>query len=180
MVLTLPRLKSNLTGLHSFPEDDPKTHANEWHRKNNIDNRKLKNQIYIDRYTVWIAENLWVSGYWVYLNQHGQKLSWGSWRNYSTTYGITQIRSQVGDGPVRQDISTHYSSEANPSVNFYFENYEITAPFNPGYLAIPNINFAAKVTFNGFGYDYEDFYPIDYPTGYPLGGINNYPPTNWG
>jgi len=181
MVYTLPRLKTNeITGLHSFPEDDPKTHNNEWHRKANIDNRKLKNQLYVDRYSVWVDENVWVTGYWVYLNQHGQKISWGNWRDYSTTYGITQIKSQVGSGPIRQDIRTNISAEANPSVNFYLENYQITTTYYIGYLSIPSINFAAKVSFNGFGYDAEDFYQIDNPAGYGIGNTNNYPPSGWG
>lgn len=183
MVISLARLKSyqnEITGLHSFPEYDPKTGNNEWHRKNNIDNRKLKNQLYIDRYTVWVAENVYISGYWVYLNQRGQKISWGSWVNYTTAYGITQIKSQIGDGPTRQDVRTHISADFNPSVNFYLENYEITTPYYIGYLAIPNINFAAKVSFRGFGFEAGDFYTIDNPSGYGIGTTNNYPSSGWG
>ncbi len=183
MVISLPRLKSyqnEITGLHSFPEDDPKTGNNEWHRKNNIDNRKLKNQLYIDRYTVWVAENLYISGYWVYLNQRGQKISWGSWVNYTTSYGITQIKSQIGDGPTRQDVRTHISADFNPSVNFYLENYEIATPYYIGYLAIPSINFAAKVSFRGFGFEAGDFHTIDNPSGYGIGTTNNYPSSGWG
>src|SRR5690606_29881523 len=106
--------------------------------------------------------------------------SWGKWRNYATTYGITQIKSQVGGGPTRQDIRTHISAEVNPSANFVLEHYRFYSPNNIGYLDIPTINFAAKVSFRGFGFESNDFYPIDNPSNYGLGGSNIYPTIAWG
>ncbi len=181
MVIVMPKLKSTITnGIHSFPEDNPNGTTNPWHRKLNIGGRKLKNELYIDRYLTWESGSVWKSGYYIYLNQHGQKIRWGKWRNYRTKYGITDIKIKVGSGSIFEDIRVHISPERKPSVNFYLNHYEIIKPYNPGYLSIPSVSFAANVTFRGFGFNSSDYYTIENPESYTPAGTNNYPTNNWG
>ncbi len=183
MIIVMPKLKSSdriTNGIHSFPEDNPNGTYNSWHRKPNIGGRKLKNELYIDRYWVWESQYVWKTGYYIYLNQHGQKIRWGKWRNYKTRYGITDIKIKVGSGSTFEDIRVHISPERKPSVNFYLNHYEITTTSAPGFLSIPSVSFAAKVTFRGFGFNSSDYYMIDNPTGYGLGNNNSYPTDSWG
>jgi len=185
MVITFPRLKSNeITVLHSFPEDDPKTNSsNEWHRKDNIDDRKLKNELFIDRYMNQMSPGLWNRGYYVYLNQRGQKISWGKWKDYSTTYGMRKIRCEIGSN-YHHDINTYISIEVSSGVNFLLDNdsdfISWPTPYAPPLYPIPSIDFAAEVSFRGFGFENSEFYKIDNPTGYALATSNNYPSTGWG
>jgi len=183
MIIVMSKLKSTSTitnGIHSFPEDNPNGTTNSWHRKPNIGGRKLKNELYIDRYLIWESGSVWKSGYYIYLNQHGQKIRWGKWRNYRTKYSITDIKIKVGSGSTFQDIRVHISPERKPSVNFYLNHYEIITPYNPGYLSIPSVSFAANVTFRGFGFNSWNYYTIENPESYTPGGTNNYPANNWG
>gem|GEM_PF-1280010 len=193
MVITMPKLKSTIinketSSIHSFPEDDPKGDDNEWHRKPNISNRKLKNELYYERYILSDTDpnypytTRYRNGILVYLNQRGQKISWGRWVNYKTQYSIREVRFQVSGYSEVQDGRYHVSAEVKPSVNFYLHNhFEITPYIPQNYLPYPSfVYFAAKVTFRGFGFDYEDYYRINNPENYTIAGGYTYPSSGWG
>jgi hypothetical protein len=192
MIISIPQLKSSeITSIHNFPEDNPTPNdPNPWHRKPGISDRKLKNELYYERYLYNIGDrwenNQWVTyyenGIRVYLNQRGQKVSWGSWRDYSTSYGIKQIRFQVDSYPEFLDGSTYTSVNANPSINFNLHKHFVeTSNGNSAYLAPPtNVYFAAKVTFNGFGFDADDYYNIENPENYSYTSGYYIPFQPWG
>jgi len=181
IVVSVPPLKS-ISIVHTFPEDDPSGNNNSYHRKVNINDRKLKNELFIDQYITNISVGYWKRGYYVCLNQRGQKISWGNWRDYSTTYGMRKIRCEIG-AHYHHDINTHISLESSSSVTFLLDNdaefiYWQT-PYSPPALT-PSIKYAAEVSFRGFGFEDNNFYKIDIPAGYSLADSNNYPSTGWG
>jgi len=198
MVITIPRpvLKSGtitdreVTSIHAFPEDNPNGDYNEFHRKPNIDKRKLKNELYYERYIYLDPQE--IGGYWhdvyengilVYLNQRGQKMSWGKWRDYKTEYSIKKIRSQTSGYPEAQDGRTHISPEVKPSINFYLHKHaQYTTNFEPeDFLPYPDyVRFAADVTFRGFGFYPNDYYTIETPENYNYSGGYTYPTDGWG
>ncbi len=194
MIVAIPQLKSitldkELSSIHAFPEDNPKGEYNPWHRKPEISNRKLKNELYYERYILSETEpnfpyTTWYkSGVLIYLNQRGQKISWGSWVNYKTEYGITKIICQAQGVPERSDSRTHRSAEVTPSVNFHLYNiiYEISTQKPQSLPPFPSyVHFAADVTFRGFGFNLSDYYTIETPENYVFNGGVNYPSTNWG
>jgi hypothetical protein len=179
MVITVPRLKS-ATPLHTFPEDDPSENNNEFHRKPNIDQRKIKHELFIDLYINKIQTGLWKRGYYVVVNQRGQKLSWGSWRDYKTVYSMRKIKCEIGSVIYIEDTNTHYSAEVKPSANFtlghHFDVVTWPDPYLPPFLSIPNIKYSAEVTFRGFGFDNDDYYVIDIPENYGTASTDLYPP----
>ena len=181
-VISMPRLKS-ITILHAFPEDDPSHNNNVYHRKPNISDRKLKNELFIDQYITKMSTGFWKRGYYVNINQRGQKISWGKWKDYSTTYGMRKVRCEIGSNYIHY-INTHISLEVSSSVNFALANdvdfISWPDPYSPPFYPIPDIDFAAEVSFRGFGFLDDQFYKIDNPTGYALASSNNYPSTGWG
>jgi hypothetical protein len=184
-------VRNNITSIHNFPEDNPNGDTtNPWHRKQDIDDRKLKNELYYERY-LYYFDDRWVNNQWVpyyengirvYLNQRGQKVSWGSWRDYSTSYGIKQIRFQVDSYPEFLDGTTYTSANVNPSINFNLHKHFVeTDNVNSTYLDPPtNVYFAAKVTFNGFGFNEANYYNIENPENYSYTGGYYIPFQPWG
>ncbi len=86
----------------------------------------------------------------------------------------------MGTAPTWEDVRIHNSAEVKPSINFYLYSYEQITSYAPsGFLTVPSVSFAAKVTFRGFGFNSSDYYMIDNPTGYGTGNNNNYP-SYWG
>jgi hypothetical protein len=184
-------IRKNTTSIHNFPEDYPNgTDYNPWHRKPNISDRKLKNELYFETY-LYYFEDRWINNQWVpyyenglrvYLNQRGQKVSWGSWRDYSTAYGLKEIRFQVGSYPEVQDGRTHISADFNPSASFNLHK-EFIITDNPNVLSLTlptNVYFVAQTTFQGFGFNSTDFYPIENPENYTYTGGYTYPSSGWG
>jgi hypothetical protein len=173
--------------LYNFPEDDPLKNNNPWHRKSNISDRKLKNELYFDGYVDNISGETWSIGYVLLLDQHGQKVSWGKWRDYETEYGIGQIKFQLFNGSIWHDSRIHYSGDVKPSAKFVlateFNNQSFPYPFVPPFptASVNDVKFASKVSFRGFGFDYNnDFYLIDNPANYGLAQINQFPSLGWG
>ncbi len=183
MVISLPKLKSNITIIHAFPEDNPNGDYNEYHRKPNISKRKLKNELFVDRYIENMGNGMWKRGYYVVVNQHGQKLSWGKWRDYYTIYSMRKIRTEIGSTIYYQDLGTHISPEVKPYINFTLgHNSDIIywpPPYTPPLLSVPDIDYAAEISFRGFGFNNSDYYKIDIPENYPIASTNNYPSSNW-
>ena len=197
IVFPEPELKSGsiidkeVTSIHAFPEDNPNGDSNPFHRKPGIDKRKLKNELYYERYiyleVIDMGNNHYIDSYengiLVYLNQRGQKVSWGKWRDYETVYSISRIRSQVSGSSEAQDGGTHTSAEVKPSATFYlhkraeYKNYIKPTEFLP----FPDyVNFAADVTFRGFGFAPTDYYTIETPENYSYTGGYSYPTDGWG
>ncbi len=80
MVIVMPKLKSgsySTNGIHWFPEDDPLTGNSVWHKKYNISKRRINHQLVSDQWLIWESQYVWKNGYRIYLNQRGQKYSWG-------------------------------------------------------------------------------------------------------
>ncbi|HKI89881.1 MAG TPA: hypothetical protein VKA38_12700, partial [Draconibacterium sp.] len=184
MVFVLSKLKSgsySTNGIHWFPEDDPSGNESVWHTKPGISDRRINHQLMSYQWLIWESANVWRNGYRIYLNQRGQKHSWGKWRDYNTTYGIKEIKCKVGSATTYEDIRSHISAEVKPSINFYLYYYEQVTSYAPsGFLTIPSVSFAANVTFRGFGFNATDYYTIENPESYTPAGTNNYPPSNWG
>lgn len=191
VVLKYGLVRNNIISIHGFPEDNPNgDYTNPWHRKPDISDRKLKNELYVERYLYYFQDrwenNQWVpyyeNGLIVYLNQRGQKVSWGSWRDYATTYSLKEIRFQVGSFPEVQDGRTHLSAEVNPSINFSLhKEFVITNNPNIAYLPLPaNIYFVAQTSFRGFGFNSTNYYPIENPENYTYTGGYTYPSSGWG
>jgi len=186
-VIMMPKLKSTDTRIDYFEDNDPRTGRNDlWHTKDGISDRRLNNQLYVEQYLNSFFDynvnmTAWDNGIRVMLNQRGQKHTILGWKDYYTTYGITEIKCKVGTFPTYEDIRIHISAEVKPSIDFTLAHYGQITYYQPSsYLSIPSISFAAKVTFRGFGFDYSDYYKIDHPDTYGLGGSNNYPSPDWG
>ncbi|HPE75376.1 MAG TPA: hypothetical protein PLC80_04780 [Draconibacterium sp.] len=184
MVIIMPKLKSgsySTNGIHWFPEDDPLTGNNVWHMKSGISDRRINHQLVSDQWIIWEDENVYKNGYRIYLNQRGQKHSWGKWKDYATTYSIKEIKCKVGTEPIFEDTRTHISWETSPSINFYLYSWEVVTTYAPsGYLTVPSVSFAAKVTFRGFGFETSDYYTIENPESFTPATNNSYPSTGWG
>ncbi len=182
MVISMPKLKSSVTnGIHWFPEDDPLTGNNVWHMKSGISDRRINHQLVSDQWMIWETQYVWRNGYRIYLNQRGQKHSWGKWRDYATTYSIKEIKCKVGTEPIFEDTRTHMSWEASPSINFYLYSWEVVTSYAPSaYLTVPSVSFAANVTFRGFGFESNNYYTIENPESFTPAIYNNYPSNGWG
>ena len=96
---------------------------------------------------------------------------------------MRKVRCEIGPKYIN-DMNTHISLEVSSSVNFALANdadfISWPDPYSPPFYPIPNIDFAAEVSFRGFGFENDDFYKIDNPTGYAIASSNNYPSTGWG
>src|SRR5690554_3753256 len=148
--------------------------------KNNISKRRINHQLFAEQYMIWETGNRWVNGIKIILNQRGQKHSLLKWRDYNTTYGISDIRVKVGSEPTWEDDRMYISQEVRPSINFLLYHAWSVQPFPPeSFLPIPDVNFAANVTFRGFGFEGSDFYKIDIPEGYGIGNNIVVPPGGW-
>jgi hypothetical protein len=187
-IVIMPKLKASsnsFTTIDFFENDDPKTGNNKWHMKSGISDRRINNKLYVEQYLYDFFDynvNMvaWDNGIRVMLNQRGQKHTILGWKDYYTTYGITEIKCKVGSLPTYEDVRIHISAEVKPSIDFTLANYGQVTYYQPSsYLSVPSVSFAAKVTFRGWGFDYSDYNKIDYPDTYGLGGSNNYPST-WG
>ena len=187
-VIMISKLKSSTnTTIDYFENNDPRTGRNDlWHTKDSISDRRINNQLYVEQYLYsWFDYNVnmlaWDNGIKVMLNQRGQKHTILGWKDYYTTYGITEIKCKIGTFPTYEDIRSHISAEVKPSIDFLLAHYGQTTYYQPSsYLSIPSISFAAKVTFRGFGFESYDYYLIDHPDSYGLGSSNSYPATGWG
>ncbi len=184
-------IRREVVSIHNFPEDNPNGDtSNPWHRKLEISDRKLKNDLCYERYFVldhikWENNhdvNYYQNGILVYLNQRGQKVSWGKWRDYSTEYSLKEVRFLVSSFPEVQDGRTHFSSEVQPDINFYLhKNFVITTYAEATFLPAPtSVKFYAKVSFRGFGFNTTDYYNIENPEYYNYDGGYTYPSTGWG
>jgi len=191
MVIIMPKLKSlvnNFTDIHFFPEDHPRKdegYYSVWHTKAGISNRRINHKLFAEQYLIsdWDYNSnsyYWINGIKIALNQRGQKYSWGKWRDYNTTYGISNIKVKVGSEPVWEDNRTYTSGEVKPSINFLLYHAWSVLPFQPdSYISVPTVNFAARVTFRGFGFNSNDYYTIDNPDGYGTGNNLLIPPGGW-
>ncbi|MFV0268253.1 MAG: hypothetical protein ACK5HT_14090, partial [Draconibacterium sp.] len=140
--------------------------------------------LFIDRYVTKITDGLWDRGYYVVLNQKGQKKSWGKYRNYNTTYGMRKIRFYIPSVANYQDIDTYISPEVKPSINFTLASHgDVVSwpdPYVPPLMSIPEIRYAAEVSFRGFGFLDNDFYQIEDPEYFTIATSDNHPAVGWG
>ena len=191
MVITMPKLKSlsnKFTDIHFFPEDHPRKdegYNSVWHTKAGISNRRINHKLFAEQYyfSDWDYNTnsyYWVNGIKIALNQRGQKYSVFKWRDHETSYGISNIKVKVGSEPVWEDNRTYTSGQVKPSINFLLYHAWSVLPFQPdSYISVPVVNFAAKVTFQGFGFDISDYYTIDNPDGYGIGDNLLIPSGGW-
>jgi hypothetical protein len=97
---------------------------------------------------------------------------------------MRKVRCNIGSTTYFQDMNTYISLEVKPSINFALTHYSDfiswPVPYTPPYLSVPDIDYAAEVTFRGFGFNSSDFYKIDIPENYAISGSNNYPAYGWG
>lgn len=103
-VIMMPKLKSTDTRIDFFENNDPSGRNDKWHTKDDISNRRINNKLYVEQYlNSWYDYNVnmtaWENGIRVLLNQRGQKHTILGWKDYYTTYGITEIKCKVGTFP---------------------------------------------------------------------------------
>ncbi|HOE06005.1 MAG TPA: hypothetical protein PLZ52_12380 [Bacteroidales bacterium] len=173
------RLKSTYNEddlIHDFPEDNPYVpyYSDRWHKINGISDRRLNNELRINRYRYYefnyqTNQYDWVRGYNVYFKQRGQKKSWlGSWKDYKTTYIFDDLAVKVGNEPTSEfnPYSPVVSPEVKPhaTIGLYWFVYRMPDPGIPNYvpplLAIPDVSISILTSFRGFGV--EALYNVDH------------------
>jgi len=180
------RLKSTYNEddlIHDFPEDNPYVpyYSDRWHKISGISDRRLNNELRINRYRYYefnyqTYQYDWVRGYNVYFKQRGQKKSWlGSWKDYKTTYIFDDLAVKVGNEPTSEfnPYSPVVSPEVKPhaTIGLYWYVHRMPDPGIPNYvpplLAIPDVSISILTSFRGFGV--EALYNVDHTehSGFP-------------
>ncbi len=167
---------------YTFPEDDPAGNNSAWHMRDGISDRRFLNEIWCERETVHIYD----APFWhydsyltVYLNQRGQKKSWGKWRNYNTVFGTREISCKINSSYSNVEYYDwhSYMSPETSSINFIlYTNYVYSQ--TDTYQPIPTVKFSADVTFRGWGFDNNMYNRIDNPEGFTLSTYAT--PPGWG
>jgi hypothetical protein len=135
--------------IDDFADDHPDNKNNRWWE---FGKKRLTNELMVEKWRIWYADNEWHRQNRYFFRQRGQKKSVLGWNDYRTEYWFYNLYLKIGSDATRYGAGDTSNELQTATVNLY------TSPLNvinypndqtPSYLGLAAISFKCEVGFRG-------------------------------